>query len=201
MKELKTIRPFLFEGQEKEDESDSDEESDQQNEPSEESEAEEGVKNKPVDREDIKSTAQRNKDLSHKLKQKAVQEEKARRKFHKDIDNMDKLLAVDQNETAHLNKKLKRRVREEAEETQKQVSTGVVSKAKKVGRFKYTQRKQDYLLEEDLSGNLRQMKPLGNESLLGDRFDSVFRRNLVEPDAPTQSAKKRQRKLKFKMVN
>lgn len=77
----------------------------------------------------------------------------------------------------------------------------MVSKPKKVGRFKYAQRKQDFQLEEDLSGNLRQLKPLGNDNLLGDRFDSIFRRNLVEPDAPTQNEKKRQRKLKFKMVN
>jgi hypothetical protein len=35
------------------------------------------------------------------------------------------------------------------------------------------------------------MKPMGNDSLLGDRFDSIFRRNLVEPDAPAQNEKKR----------
>ena len=45
------------------------------------------------------------------------------------------------------------------------------------------------------------MKPLGNEFLLEDRFDSIYRRNLVEPDAPTQNEKKRQRKTKFKMAN
>ena len=37
--------------------------------------------------------------------------------------------------------------------------------------------------------------------MLGDRFDSIFRRNLVEPDAPTPGEKKRQRKQKYKMVN
>jgi hypothetical protein len=36
--------------------------------------------------------------------------------------------------------------------------------------------------------------------LLNDRFDSIFRRNLVEPDAPTQNEKKRQRKQKFKYL-
>jgi len=44
------------------------------------------------------------------------------------------------------------------------------------------------------------LKPLGNEILLGDRFDSIYRRNLVEPDAPANNEKKRQRKLKYKMV-
>lgn len=155
------------------------------------SEVEEGVKNKPVDREDIKTKAQRNKDLLNKLKQQAIQDEKAKRKFNKDIDNLDKLMAVDKSHTAHLNKQLKKRKREEADELKKQVTTGVVSKAKNVGRFKYKQRKEDFQLEEDLSGNLRQLKPIGNASLLGDRFDSIFRRNLVEPDAPTQNEKRR----------
>ena len=137
----------------------------------------------------------------NKLKQQAIQEEKARRKFHKDIENVDKLMATDRNQAAHLNKRLKKRKREEVEEIQRQVQTGVVHKPKNVGRFKYTQRKQDFQLEDDLSGNLRQLKPIGNASLLGDRFDSIFRRNLVEPDAPTQNEKRRQRKLKFKMIN
>lgn len=202
MKELKTIRPFLFEGEEKQDESESDQESnDQAEEVSEESEAEEGAKKRPVNREDIKTTAQRNKDMLNKLKQKAVREEKAQRKFHKDIENLDKLVGVDKNETARLNKRLRKLKREEAEETQRQIQTGLIRKPKHIGRFKYSQRKQDFQLEEDLSANLRQLKPLGNENLLGDRFDSIYRRNLVEPDAPTPAEKKRQRKQKYKMVN
>ena len=34
--------------------------------------------------------------------------------------------------------------------------------------------------------------------MLRDRFDSVFRRNMVEMDAPTVAEKKRQRKMKYK---
>ena len=37
--------------------------------------------------------------------------------------------------------------------------------------------------------------------MLEDRFDSVFRRNLVEPDAPAQNEKRRQKKQRYKMVN
>ncbi len=74
-------------------------------------------------------------------------------------------------------------------------------KPKKVGRWKYNMRKQDYILEDDLSGNLRQMKPLGNTSLLEDRFDSVFRRNLIEPNAHDNLDKKRIRKIKYKFTN
>lgn len=45
------------------------------------------------------------------------------------------------------------------------------------------------------------MRPIGNEFLLEDRFDSIYRRNLIEPDAPTLGERKRQRKLKYKMAN
>jgi hypothetical protein len=45
------------------------------------------------------------------------------------------------------------------------------------------------------------MKPLGSDNLLVDRFDSIYRRNLVEPDAPTQNEKRRQKKLRYKMVD
>lgn len=45
------------------------------------------------------------------------------------------------------------------------------------------------------------MRPLGNDNLLIDRFDSIYRRNLVEPDAPTQGEKRRQRKQKYKMIS
>ena len=37
--------------------------------------------------------------------------------------------------------------------------------------------------------------------MLEDRFDSIFRRNLVEPDAPAQNEKRRQKKQRYKMVN
>lgn len=51
---------------------------------------------------------------------------------------MDKLVSLDKNETARLNKRLKKLKRDEAEETQSQVQTGLVRKSKKIGRFKYS---------------------------------------------------------------
>lgn len=59
-------------------------------------------------------------------------------------------------------------------------------------------KKTDFQLEDELAPSLRQLKAQGTDDLLRDRFDSVFRRNLIELDAPTQADKKRQRKLKFK---
>jgi hypothetical protein len=97
-------------------------------------------------------------------------------------------------------KRFVKKVNDDREEIFNQEKKGVVTKPKKIGRWKYKQRKLDYQLEDDLAGNLRQMRPLGNDMLLQDRFDSVFRRNLVELDAPTQGEKnKRQRKVEYKM--
>jgi len=87
------------------------------------------------------------------------------------------------------------------EEIENQEKTGMINKSKNIGRFKYKQRKLEYQLQEELAGNLRTMKPLGNDLLIEDRFDSLFRRNLVEPDAPTQGEKRRQRKAKYKNHN
>lgn len=100
-----------------------------------------------------------------------------------------------------MKKKNEKLVRSAEEELKHQATIGTVNKAKKVGRFVYKQRKTDFQLEDELAGNLRQMKPLGNDYLLEDRFDSIYRRNLVEPDAPNQADKKRQRKMKYKMYN
>ena len=60
-------------------------------------------------------------------------------------------------------KRLKRQKKEESDEINRQVNQGIVTVPKVIGRFKYKQRKTDYLLEEDLSGNLRQMQPLSND--------------------------------------
>ena len=98
-----------------------------------------------------------------------------------------------------LKKRLQRKVKAEQEEIETQVKVGVVTKAPKIGRWKYKQRKDDFQLEEDLAGNLRQIKPVGNDTLLQERFDGIFRRNMVELDAPTMQEKKRQRKVQYKM--
>lgn len=86
----------------------------------------------------------------------------------------------------------------EQAEKDKQQNEGIVTKPKVIGRFKYSMRKTDFQLEDELAGSMREIKPLGQHELLRDRFDSVFRRNFVEPDAPTQFEKKRQRKAHFK---
>jgi hypothetical protein len=66
-----------------------------------------------------------------------------------------------------------------------------------MGRFKYKMKKTDFQLEVELDPSLRQLKAQGTDYLLKDRFDSVFRRNLIEMNAPNEAEKKRQRKLKY----
>ena len=41
-------------------------------------------------------------------------------------------------------------------------------------------RKTDFQTEEELSGNLRTLKPQGKGDLITERYDSIFRRNLME---------------------
>jgi len=45
------------------------------------------------------------------------------------------------------------------------------------------------------------LKAQGTDDLLHDRFDSIFRRNMVELDAPTNADKKRYRKTAYKFKN
>ena len=59
-------------------------------------------------------------------------------------------------------------------------------------------RKTDFQLEDELAGSMREVKAMGQSDLLRERFDSVFRRNMVELDAPTTFEKKRQKKAQFK---
>lgn len=42
-------------------------------------------------------------------------------------------------------------------------------------------KKTDFQLEDELSGNLRTIKPMGPADLLIDRYDSIYRRNMIEP--------------------
>lgn len=157
--------------------------------------------NEVVDRLGLKTQTQRNKDALTRAKQQKIKEDTQKRRFKKDLERFDNLFKQDQNESVAQKRLIAKRAKEYVAEIETQEKIGIVSKPKKIGRWKYKQRKHDYQLEDELSGNLRQMKPIGNDMLLQDRFDSIFRRGLVEPDAPTQGEKKRQRKVQWKQHN
>lgn len=77
----------------------------------------------------------------------------------------------------------------------------MITKAAVVGRFKYKMRKTDFQLDSELAASFRQVKHQGSDDLLREQFDGVFRRNLVELDAPTKDEKKRYIKRAYKFKN
>lgn len=86
---------------------------------------------------------------------------------------------------------LKRRIAREDERT-KQETTGIVQIPTQIGRIKYTMRKTDFQTEDELSGSLRTIKAKATPAdLLLDRYDSVFRRNLLAPDVPLGGDRRR----------
>ena len=87
-------------------------------------------------------------------------------------------------------------------ERKRQEETGIVEKPKTIGRYKYRMKKTEFQTEEELAASLRTIRVKATPAdLLVDRYDSIFRRNLIEPDMPIGGDKKRNRKSKFKWHN
>jgi len=54
-------------------------------------------------------------------------------------------------------------------------------------------------MEDELAGSLRQVRPIGKDDFLRDRFDSVFRTNKLDVvDVVNEAEKKRRDKANFK---
>lgn len=82
------------------------------------------------------------------------------------------------------------------------MNEGIVSKPQRVGRFKYKMRKTDFQMEDELAASMRQMKPKTGADMLHERYDDIFRRNLIEPTVPEGAAGvKRKGKTQYKMHN
>jgi len=57
-------------------------------------------------------------------------------------------------------------------------------------------------MEDELAGSLREVKPIGKDDFLRDRFDSVFRTNKMDViDKVHEGEKKRRVKAGFKFKN
>lgn len=52
-----------------------------------------------------------------------------------------------------------------------------------------------------MAPSLRQVKHQGNDDMLRERFDSIFRRNMIELDAPSKEYKRRDQKRQVKFKN
>lgn len=87
-------------------------------------------------------------------------------------------------------------------ERERQETTGYVEKPVILGRTKYRMRKTEFQTEEELAGSLRTIRAKATPAdLLVERYDSIFRRNLLEPEVPIGGDRKRSRKAKFKWHN
>ena len=60
-------------------------------------------------------------------------------------------------------------------------------------------RKTDFQLEDELAGSLREVRAMGKDDFLSDRFDSVYRTNKLDViDHVHEGEKKRKVKASFK---
>ena len=59
--------------------------------------------------------------------------------------------------------------------------------------------KTPFQMEDELAGSLRQVKPIGTDDFFRERFDSVYRRNLLDVvDTVHEQEKKRKIKAAYK---
>ena len=118
-----------------------------------------------VDREKL-TTAQRNKRARQRAREQEEREAKAKRRREKQLERVDSLLGEIKNEGKHLRTK---QAKEAAIE---------VARPKKLGGKRHVPPRPDVLLTEEQPSALRQLATEG--SLLGERFDSMQARNLIE---------------------
>lgn len=153
---------------------------------------------KVVDRNKKKSRSKLNAIELHKERMQVIEEKRQSKKMDRQFEIMDTLTRHEHDTEKRERKAQIERDDAEAKELACQVNIGVVNKPIIIGRFKYKMRKTDFQLESELAPSLRQLKAQGTDDLMRERFDDIFRRNLVEMDAPTVSEKKRQIKRAYK---
>lgn len=156
------------------------------------------IKNPAVSRLDKLTKTEKNRKL---LKRKRREEEdvlKSKKTQEKEFGRIPSIIGTLKKEAKENKAFLEQLEKERKEELLLQKKSGIINNASRIGRYKYKMRKTDFQPEEDLSGNLRTIKPIGADNMLEERFDSIFRRNLLAPDAKEGDDKKRVRKAKYK---
>lgn len=82
------------------------------------------------------------------------------------------------------------------------MNEGVILRAAKIGRKAYKMKKTDFQMEDELAGSLREVKPIGKDDFLRERFDDVFRTNKLDVlDKVNEAEKKRRDRSNFKFKN
>jgi nucleolar protein 53 len=119
--------------------------------------------------------------LIKSVKERKEAREKWQRKVEKKIEHdllyLKKIKKEIEVEDQEKKKKLEERAKEEAEE-ERLAAEGKIIRTKRVNRNLYHHPGTDFQLTSELKPNLRTIKVTG--SLARDRFDSIFRRNLIE---------------------
>lgn len=136
------------------------------------------------------------------IKERKEAREKWQRKVEKKIEHdilyLKKIKKEIDTEDQEKKKKLEERAAEQAEE-ERLAAEGKIIRTKKVNRNLYHHPGSDFQLTSELKANLRSIKVTG--SLARDRFDSIFRRNLIEKTGYDKKKKKGSKYPKFKFHN
>ena len=140
--------------------------------------------------------------LIQSRKERKEAREKAARKTEKkqahDIMYLKKIKREIEDEEEEHRKILEERERKE-KEVEKMVEEGKIIRTKKLNRNKYQYPGTDFQTTSELKANLRSIKVTG--SLARERFDSIFRRNLIEKTSYEKKKKRKTRIPKFKFHN
>ena len=140
--------------------------------------------------------------LLKRLNREANEDRRKEKKWIKDINKLPVFLKEHQEKEVRIKAGMEKRAKDEKEEKERQEGSGVVEKPKLIGRYKYRMRKTEFQTEEELAGSLRTVRIKATPAdLLVDRYDSIFRRNLIAPEAPIGGDRKRGGKAKFKWHN
>ena len=122
------------------------------------------------------------------------------RKREKQYDKVELFINEDKFENKQSRAAIAKREAEAKAEKEQQEKMGVVGKGAKIGRKAYKMKKMDFQLEDELAGSLREARAVGKDDFLRERFDSVYRRNLLDVvDTEHEAEKKRRNKISYKI--
>eukprot|EP01016_Furgasonia_blochmanni_P056239 TRINITY_DN9550_c0_g1_i2.p1 TRINITY_DN9550_c0_g1~~TRINITY_DN9550_c0_g1_i2.p1 ORF type:complete len:235 (-),score=95.99 TRINITY_DN9550_c0_g1_i2:179-823(-) len=128
-----------------------------------------------------------------------MERKRKEKEVERDINNAQAILNSIEKKKRAIQRKMEMKGRQ-VDEIKEKLKEGVVVKAPKFGKKRYRMKDTDFTLVDDLKPNLRAVEPVG--SLLRERFDTVYRRGLIEFNDPLSKPKNNRKKIpKFKYHN
>eukprot|EP01017_Pseudomicrothorax_dubius_P006612 TRINITY_DN11925_c0_g1_i3.p1 TRINITY_DN11925_c0_g1~~TRINITY_DN11925_c0_g1_i3.p1 ORF type:complete len:357 (-),score=134.58 TRINITY_DN11925_c0_g1_i3:105-1175(-) len=126
-----------------------------------------------------------------------LKEKKRKAKEDSDFKNIEVISRTIDKQKRKLNNRLEQ-FRKKKEIFKSMIRKGIVPLGKKLGRRRYKMRDEDAIDKDEYSERLRNFKPI-TTSLIKDRMDSVFRRQIMELPNGVRTKKKRLTKIKTKV--